>query len=424
MTPNLANEPSGDQALQRAHCVVMEVLRLAELGDLPLVWLRPRSLALETLCQDDLDFLFDPSALQQVVMKLFDLCRAHGLSARLTQSDGFKVRFDVLVDAGQVLQFELWPHAEFRKHDSHGVFTRCAVSYEAFSSLPSSQHPSALAALFLLHLHHKEKDLRSSSVQERLRYFSGLPSLVETLRAAMLQMMAGDGSIEMGRSLAIEWIRASGARLTTPFPLQIQKWWREFTSLRVPAIRTVAVVGPDGSGKTTLMDACKASLPSSKFKFVRFKRYFRRVLVHVFRAEPRNVRDEKMLWLVLPVAWLHFMLARTLTGWIKTAVMDRYFYDYLAKDVRSESSPLKRAQGYAFLSSLIPRPAKVVIASCATPVITSRKAEMQPLSIDALYALYIDQVCRSRIKRVLFCNTNQPIEQASDEMLMFVSGGE
>lgn len=424
MTSSLVNDRSGDQALQRAHHVVIEVLRLAQIGDLPMVWLRPRSLALETLCADDLDFLFDPGALPRVIMVLFDLCREHRLSARLTQSNGFKIRFDVLVEPGQVLQFELWPHAEFRQSASHGMLTRSAVSYDAFHRLQAYQQPSALAAFFLLHLHHKDKEPRASSVQERLRHFADLPLVEESLRDSMLQIMAGQLSVQQGHVIAMTWLRASGVRLISPLSLQAQKLWRVVTRLRIPAIRTVAVVGPDGSGKTTLTDACKASLPSSQFKFVRFKRYFRRVLVHVFRSEPRNVRDEKMLWLIFPVAWLHFMLARSLTGWIKTAVMDRYFYDYLAKDVRSESSLFKRVRGYAFLSSLIPRPGSVVIASCATSVILSRKAEMQPPSIDALYALYIDQVCRSRIKHVLFCNTNQSIGQASAEMLVFVSGNE
>ena len=96
MISSLVNEPSGDQALQRVHHVAIEVLRLAKIGDLPMVWLRPRSLALETLCADDLDFLYDPGALPQVLMVLFDLCREHRLSARLTQSNGFKIKLNAV----------------------------------------------------------------------------------------------------------------------------------------------------------------------------------------------------------------------------------------------------------------------------------------------------------------------------------------
>lgn len=100
--------------------------------------------------------------------------------------------------------------------------------------------------------------------------------------------------------------------------------------------------------------------------------------------------------------------------------MDRYFYDYLAKDVRSPSQPLQKIAAYEVLSCLVPRPAKLVVASCATQVIRARKDEMQAASIDALYDLYLDQACRSRIPEVLFCSTQQTIEQAATQMSDFI----
>ena len=420
MNTQLEVNGNADESLVKAHRLALRMTALADGMSLPMVWLRPRSLSLDNLCADDLDFLFDPAGLQDILKTLFDWCREEGLSLRLVQSHAFKVKLEVLVPPGRVLQLELWPHAEFRRTNAHGHMSRCAIPFSAYRHLPDEQKNSALGAMFLLHLHHKEKDLQSASVQERLQYFCGLLGMSPDLKSCMQGLLAGRVTIESTRVRAHEWIQVAGMDVLGPYQLQLRKLSKSLSSTRVPAWRTIAVVGPDGSGKTTLMEACKPLLAPFKFKFVRFKRYFRRVLIHVIRSEPRNIRDEKMLWLILPVAWIHFMLARLLTGWMRPALMDRYFYDYLAKDVRSPSQPLQRIATYEALSYLVPRPAKLVVASCATQVILARKDEMQAASIDALYDLYLDQACRSRVPEVLFCSTQQTIEQAATQMSDFI----
>lgn len=410
-----------DAPAVKVYQIALQLTEMADGNRLPMVWLRPRLLDIGTLCDDDLDFLYNPDRLFVILKVLFDLCRDHGLSLRLIQqSTSFKTKMEILVSPGRVLQLEMWPHAEFRNHRGHGWLTRCAVPFAEFQQLTEIQKPSALGAMFLLHLHHKDKDLLSASVQERLRYFSRLENMSHELQSCMKSMLAGHATIKTGYACARDWLDACGIGVHDPVTYQLQKIVRYFSGIRIPAIRTIAVVGPDGSGKTTLIETCRKNLPPASFHFVRFKRYFRRVLVHVFKAEPRNVRDEKMLWLVLPVAWLHFMLVRMALGWFKPAVMDRYFYDYLAKDVRSDIKPLSKITGYSFWSFLLPRPTQLVVASCPSAVILSRKAEMQPDSIQDLYDLYLDQVCRSRVPDVLFCNTQQILEHAAHQMSAFV----
>ncbi len=421
MTTTTKDPESEQDSSLKAFRIARQMTEMSDGHRLPMVWLRPRSLTIDTLCDDDLDFMYDPDHLIVVLRAVFDLCRDLGLSLRLIQrSSSFKTRMEVLVSPGRVLQLELWPQAEFRTGHSHGPLTRCAIVFSAFQRLPDQQKPSALAAMFLLHLHHKEKNLFSASVQERLRYFSGLGGMSHELQSCMTMMLAGQATLEDGHARAHDWIRGVGLEVRDPLSYQLAKAGRFIAGFRIPAIRTITVVGPDGSGKTTLIETCRKRLTSSRFNFVRFKRYFRRVLVHVFRAEPRNVRDEKMIWLVLPVAWLHFMLVRMSVGWFKPAIMDRYFYDYLAKDVRSSTKRLENIAGYSLLSSLVPRPSQVVVASCSTSVILSRKAEMQAESIDALYALYLDQVCRSRVQEVLFCDTRQALDDAAHQMSAFI----
>ena len=414
-THDIADEP-----MPKAHRIATTLIDLADGVRLPMVWLRPRRLSLDTLCEDDLDFLYDPDGLFDILNTLFGLCRQEGLSLRLIQSDGFKTRMEILVTPGKVLQLEMWSHAEFRNADSHGHMSRCAIPFSAYRGLPEEQKNSALGAIFLLHLHHKEKALHSPGVRERLAYFVELKGMAPVLQSCMREMLVGHVTVEHGRVCAHHWVANAGLNVTGPYSFQFLKLKRFISGIRVPACNTIAVVGPDGSGKTTLMEACRSTLAPAKFKFVRFKRYFRRVLIHVVRREPRNVRDEKMLWLILPVAWVHFMLVRLSTGWMRPALMDRYFYDYLAKDVRSTSRPLQRITAYGALTCLVPRPAKLVVACCATQVILARKDEMQAASIDALYALYLDQACQSRVPEVLFCSTQQTIEQAATQMCDFI----
>jgi hypothetical protein len=155
-------------------------------------------------------------------------------------------------------------------------------------------------------------------------------------------------------------------------------------------------------------------------RFQRFKRFFRRPLFYWAQHEPRNVRDEKLLWLILPVAWTYFSLSRLFTGWRQPLVLDRYFYDYFVRNVRSETEPFCRTAAYGLCSALAPRPQRLIVASCPAAVIHGRKQEMTQSSIEAMYDMYLDQVKRGWLPLTLFCYTGASPEVSALHVNVFL----
>lgn len=189
--------------------------------------------------------------------------------------------------------------------------------------------------------------------------------------------------------------------------------------LKSPVPGTAAVVGPDGSGKTALIDACMAR-GGSNLQAKNFKRYFRRPLPYLLRHESRNDRDENSLWLILPVAWVYFLVSRWCTGWWYPLVLDRYFYDYFVRDVRRHDRPMRRIRAYGLCSLLVPCPQKLLVAMCQNTNIHARKTEMTSGAIDSLYEVYLDQVVRSQIPASLFCHTALDISVSSRQAADFL----
>jgi len=277
----------------------------------------------------------------------------------------------------------------------------------------------------VLHLHHKRKDLGSELTRWRLAHFARQPGLSDGLRLALEGLRAGGVDLDRAHAQALAHLRERGVPIVPPWRVAARRMAAACrTALRWRARRTTAVVGPDGSGKTALIDAVRRAPEGAGLRVQRFKRFFRRPLFHLFRDEPRNVRDEKMLWLVLPVAWLYFQSSHWLAGRGKDFVLDRYFYDYLVADVRSDARPLRRIAGYGAWSALVPRPDRLVIATCPSDIIFGRKREMPAASIDALYRIYLDQVVRSGVPETLCCDTGGTLERSQARMagLLAASG--
>ncbi|MFA7436798.1 hypothetical protein [Castellaniella sp.] len=212
----------------------------------------------------------------------------------------------------------------------------------------------------------------------------------------------------------------AGAPFHGPGPVRLAGPARRLRVCNWTAPRTVAVVGPDGSGKTTLIDAALASPVGAGYRFKRFKRYFRRVLFHVRRGTTRNDLEERLLWVILPLAWLTFSVSRGLFGRGSPVVLDRYFYDYFVRHVRDPHRPLERVTAYGFWSAMVPRPERLVVAACPAEVVHARKGEMTIGHIHALYQVYCDQILRARVPRTLFCHTGLDPQVSARQMTAFL----
>jgi hypothetical protein len=390
------------------------LIELGKAGHIPWLMLRPRDINNEDAFQGDFDFLIDAARFDEILRVVFSVCRAAGVSFIVRQMSPFKRQIELLDDQARRITLELWTQAELRTRGGHGHFSRAAVAYGAFENRDSQQRDGLLAALFLLHLHHKDKDVRVPLVRARLAYFADRTAVIPSLRGALDGLLAGNVSMEDARWAAYAFLREHDIAVVSPTTVALRRLaWHLGRMLHWPSWRTTAVVGPDGSGKGALIDGIKQGPLGRAFRFQRFKRFFRRPLFYWVHSEPRNVRDEKLLWLVLPTAWTYFSLSRLFTGWNKPLILDRYFYDYFVRNVRAVTmGPFRRIGAYALCSALAPRPQRLIVASCPTAVIRERKLEMTPAAIEAMYEVYLDQVTRGRLPLTLFCCTGTSLELA------------
>jgi hypothetical protein len=389
------------------------------------VLLRPRAVDAASAFEGDFDFLADETEFARLLHTIFDACQAAGVSFVLRQSAGFKRQVDLLDAGGRSITLEFWQHAEFRVQGGHGHLTRAALPYTAWRDARPEQRDSLLAAIFLLHLHHKQKDLGAALVRERLAWFRERPGMEPGLRAMLQLLEDGRASHADAHARALAWLHAEGIPILSPWRLLARRMrLAAANAMRWPALHTTAIVGPDGSGKTALLNDLKKGPLKHIFRFQRFKRFIRRPFFHLKRSEPRNVRDEKMLWLILPGAWAYFSLSRWFTGWGKPLMLDRYFYDYFVRNVRSQTVPMRRIATYDLCTRLAPRPERLIVASSPAEIIHDRKQEMTAASIGKMYAMYVDQVVRGRVPFTLFCYTGASLQQSLDDVSAFLRNPE
>jgi hypothetical protein len=386
--------------------VLETLIELGQTGRIPWVMLRPRTVDARDAFEGDFDFMVDGRRFDEVLRIVFSECQAAGVSFVLRQLSAFKRQIELLDEHARCVTIELWTHAEFRTRDRRGHLTRAAVNYEAYEKLDAEARCALLAALFLLHLHHKDKDLDAPLVRQRIQHFARLAGGEPALGQALDELQSGSRDTGRARQAALDFLRRRGIAIESPWRILAKRMrWAVATAVHWPSWRTTAVVGPDGSGKSALIDDIRHGPLGKAFRFQRFKRFFRRPLFYLAQREPRNVRDEKMLWLILPVAWVYFSLSRLFTGWRRPLVLDRYFYDYFVRNVRSDTLPFRRIAAYGLCSALTPRPQRLIVASCPADVIHQRKLEMTQPAIVAMYDMYLDQVHRGRLPLTLFCYT-------------------
>lgn len=396
------------------HCAqaLRAFIELAQAGRIPCVMLRPRDIDGEGIFEGDFDFLMDEARFDHILRAVFSVCQSAGVSFIVRMTAPFKRQIELLDDrdhgdgAGRRVTIELWPHAELRTRDERGRLTRAGVAYAAYERLDARDRAGLLAALFLLHLHHKHKDLGTPLVRDRLAYFADRVAHLPHLRDAMNGLLSGAIGLDAAHQSARAFLARQGIPIIPPTTIALRRLARRVRrALHWPAGRTTAVVGPDGSGKTAMIDDIQSGPLGGQFRFRRFKRLFRKPLFY-WGSEPRNVREEKRLWLVLPVAWIAFSLLQLFGGWRRPLILDRYFYDYFVRNVRITSdAPFRRIAAYGLCSALAPRPQRLIVASCPPDIIHERKVEMTQAAIASLYEVYLDQVQRGRIPATLFCYT-------------------
>jgi hypothetical protein len=413
------------------------------------VLLRPREISPEIAFDGDYDFLFDPDRFADIVAGAVVQCRRHGVSLTIEQHAPYKRRICFICDDPERrIQIELWPHAELTVSNGRSRLLAVIPWQNARPFLVESGphlalEPAAAAAIYLTHLHHKQKSLSSPEVQRRLAYYEDSLSrsggevaagLLGTIRA----LRSGSADLEKANVQASAALARMGVRVRilrmAPLLQRVRRHLTQAVAGRNGmALSPVPVLGPDGSGKTAIISALS---DRAGVGTLRFKNVFRTSLLYkglrlVRRRSAdrprsaRNLVDERMAQAMLIIAllrWAPLIVSRLVRRCLRgrsEIVVDRYFWDYLAR-IRSTDARPSRISGYRLFSELIPTPHRVVVLCCGLETLYSRKQELSASAVDYIYDLYCDQIVRNRVKHALMLSTEGSFERSYDQVAWFL----
>jgi hypothetical protein len=436
---------TGDVDVFRAFAATIDQLQAMHAA----VSLRPREISMRAAFDGDYDFLFDPDRLAEIIAAAVAQCRRFGVSVIIEQHAPYKRRICFICDDPERrIQIELWPHAELSlSNGSMGALAaipwKSARPFFVSSDRYLALRPPVAAAIYLTHLHHKQKALSGPEVQRRLAYYEDALSgsdagSDEDLLGTIQALRAGTADLKSAN------MRACSALLRMGVPVRILRLAPRLQRARRRLARAVAgkddvaltpvpILGPDGSGKTALIGALA---DRGRFRALKFKNVFRTSLVYrgSLSVKARNANaprmarnriDENMAQAILTIAllrWWPLVIPRMVRRYFRNGpatVVDRYFWDYLVK-VRGAGARPSPIAGHRLFSKLVPTPHEVVVLCCGLDTLYSRKQELSAAAIDCLYDLYCDQIARKRVKHVLMLSTDGSFDRSYGQLAWFL----
>ncbi len=433
----------GHSQLQRnALSVLTDVLSRCAQHRLPVGLLRPKPLVAEETIYGDYDLFCAPGALHQLIQSFCMAARERGVSLHLVQAREAKSELRIWGPTdGDGLSVEVWTRIELTMRDLQGSSGPAFLNVEdfephiCFSSQSASLESAPASLIYLTHLYHKNKDLAHSEVRRRLEWYrTQLTSDVkrtagnrtDTHYAALklLSSLSDPSELAEASYRALEQLQVLGIKPHVERLRGLRKklWRRHQQRPRRARHPVVAVVGPDGTGKSTVLQAVADACQHITFGVMRFKKFFRkyRILSRYTKSRgrgvARNVQEERLSSWISLLALLRLTVLRV-TGWTPGIwIIDRYFYDYYFLGLRDSAVHGHRKTFFArFIAGFVPRPAVLVVCHCPESMREERKpGELSAESAALLYDTYISQITEKKVTEMLFFSTAGPLDETQN----------
>ncbi|HEY0841826.1 hypothetical protein [Methylotenera sp.] len=315
---------------------------------------------------------------------------------------------------------------ENRRRHPHGFWIPSAADafiYYLIKKLDKG-HLSALQASELTHRYHED----SASCRERLY------KLLPINEAILLEAALNENKIFADQAWKSVEINLTGIKQAMHAKAQTIAWraswldWlaeaqRVWLRLRAPTGLRIAFLGPDGSGKSTVISAVTEQL-SQSFRQVEYRHLRPGRLPKKSNAEPvtnphaKPLRSKLGSHLKLLYFWSQYMLGNL--TWLypryvrsTLVIFDRYFHDLLADPVRYRyGGSLNLAR---LLGRTLTQPDLVFILDAPAEVLQSRKQEVSFAESARQRTAY--QSLAAEFNNSHIINTNQPVEQVIHDVL-------
>ena len=402
--------------------------------------LRPKELTAEAARRGDYDCFCSLRAWRAVLGFFFEAAREHGAHVLVERGRPHKWVLRIMSDLSPVtVLVEVWTTLELTLPGGRRAFL--PASALARFTHDGSLAPSVAAAIYLTHLRHKRKDLASGEVRERLGYYAGAVRGSEEAPgsrgfgastvapgdapgealAAQLERLLDTSPGEAPRAIreasdaAVGMLKEAGVRIQRDPLLRMRNRLmsvrRRTRGLRRHPI--ISVLGPDGSGKTTVVDTLFARHGFRRVRVFRFKVLFR-VLFRRLKGGKQNLLEERRSSLCNFIAFWVLAAARVLYLAPEKWIIDRYFYDYYYRGIRNRRKPVLERTSFArHLARVVPKPELIVVCHCPESLRLERKPkELRSESAEHLYAIYLDQIASGHARSAFFYSTATPLEAA------------
>lgn len=196
---------------------------------------------------------------------------------------------------------------------------------------------------------------------------------------------------------------------------RLSDWLRVARRIARPTGLVVAVLGPDGSGKTTVLDHLGRELAPA---FRRVRRYHLRP--HFGGTRPGTIvtdpHGQTPRGWALSTAKMALFLWDYLWGWARTiwpdsirstlVLFDRYFHDMLVDPARyrlSSRFPVAR-----WVAPLVPAPDMWLVLTAPAATLLARKNELTPQAAESLAVAY--KSLAATLPSAVLIDTSQPID--------------
>jgi thymidylate kinase len=195
---------------------------------------------------------------------------------------------------------------------------------------------------------------------------------------------------------------------------------RRFRRVASPTGLTVAIMGPDGSGKSTIIEALRSELAPA-FRHCAYY-HLQPVRFRGTSSPVKNPYAKPRRGILLSLAKLAVFTTRYVVGWTllvwpqtrrsTLVIFDRYFYDLVADPMRYRLSGTGVAK---ILCKLAPEPDVGVLLTAAPELLVQRKNEATLEHAGALVRVY-QSVCRANFSHLIEIDTGADQQVSTREV--------